>query len=148
MPEYRFVQEVVVPAPPERVWAVLSDVARWPSWTSSMREVTPQDPGPLHVGTRVVVRQPRMPTMTWTVDRVEPGRSFSWSVRSPGAHGVGDHRVEEVPGGSRVTLEIRQSGPLAGLVRLLFGRITTRYMRLEAEGLKRSVEQPPGRRSR
>ena len=43
--------------------------------------------------------------------------------------------------GCRVTLQIVQAGRLARLARLLYGGLTQRYMRIEAEELKRHTER-------
>jgi hypothetical protein len=53
---------------------------------------------------------------------------------------VGDHRVEAAGQGSRVTLTLRQEGPLAGLVGTIYKGLIARYIRMEAEGLKRESE--------
>ena len=143
MAEYVYQEQISVQAPAESVWAVLSDVERWPTWTPSVRTVSLLGPKPLQIGSRVRIRQPRLAPMTWTVDRFVPGGSFSWTVHTPGVSGWADHRVDATGDGCRVTLQIRQTGRLAGLARLLYGRMTQRYMRLEAEGLKRHVESQP-----
>jgi hypothetical protein len=39
-----------------------------------------------------------------------------------------------------------QSGPLAGLVRLAYGRMIRRYVHMEAMGLKKRAENPEGSR--
>ena len=140
MAEHVYEEQITIDAPAAAVWALLVDVERWPRWTASVRAVSLLGPAPLQVGSKVRVRQPRMPAMTWTVDQLDPGSSFSWTVRSLGVHGVADHRVDAAPHGCRVTLEIKQTGRLAGLARLAFGRLTRRYMLMEAESLKHVTE--------
>jgi uncharacterized membrane protein len=139
MAEYR--DSILVRASASETWKVMSDVERWPTWTASMRQVTPLD-SPLAVGSRVRVSQPRLPTIVWTVEEYDTDVAFSWSNRTPGVRSYGDHRVTPVDGGTRVDLLLRQQGPLAGLSALLYARLTRRYLRLEAEGLKRRVENP------
>lgn len=50
------------------------------------------------------------------------------------------------PRGTEVTLELRQNGPLAWLAGLLLGRLTRRYLALEAAGLKVYCEALAGTR--
>lgn len=141
MAEYVYDEAITVQAPAALVWSVLYDVQRWPTWLPTVRSVSLLDAAPLQVGSRVRIAQPRLSPMTWTVDRLVPGQSFSWTVRGPGMHGRADHRVEPTADGCRVTLQIVQAGRLARLARLLYGGLTQRYMRIEAEELKRHTER-------
>lgn len=118
----------------ERVWSLLADVERWPSWTRSVQSV--EIDGPLEVGTVATIKQPRLPVAQWLVTEVLPGRSFTWESRVGGLHSVARHDVEPgAAGTSRVTLSLRQTGPLARPVAVLLGRLTRRYVSMEAEGL-------------
>ena len=131
---------VEISAPPERVWAVMSDIERWPEWTASVTRVERLDPGPLAVGQRARIRQPRLLPAVWQVTALEPGRGFTWVSRSPGVRVTGRHRVEAAPGGSCAHLTVRFEGLLARLVARLTGALTTRYLGLEARGLKERSE--------
>jgi uncharacterized membrane protein len=134
---------IEIAAPPERVWAVMSDVERWPEWTASVTSVERLDGGPFSVGSRARIRQPRLPVAIWTVTVLEPGRYFEWQADTPGLRSVGRHGVEASgEQGSRATLSISWSGPLAPLIRLLLGNLSRRYVELEAQGLKRRGEAP------
>jgi hypothetical protein len=83
-----------------------------------------------------------MPKLVWQVTEVEEGRSFTWVASSPGVRTVARHAVDADPeGGSRLTLTLEQEGPLAGLVGLLMGRQTRRYVRTEAAGLAAAAEE-------
>jgi uncharacterized protein YndB with AHSA1/START domain len=131
---------VQIAAPPERVWGILADVDRWPSWTASVTSVTRLDAGPFGVGSRVRVKQPRLPVTIWTVSQFVPGEAFTWTAKAPGARTDARHEVHAAGPGSVVTLVLDQSG----LVGQLFGRLTSgltkRYMTMEANGLKDRAE--------
>jgi uncharacterized membrane protein len=131
---------IAIEAEPETVWAILSDVERWPRWTASVRSVELLD-GALEEGGRVRIRQPRFPAVTWEVTSVEPGRSFTWRSRSPGADAIGRHAIiDDGDGSSSAVLSISQTGPIGTLVALLSRRLTKRYVALEAQGLKEQSE--------
>jgi GNAT superfamily N-acetyltransferase/uncharacterized protein YndB with AHSA1/START domain len=127
--------------PPARVWAVLSDVARWPRWTASVQSVDVLDPGPLKPGTRVRIMQPRLRPAIWTVTSLVDGWAFTWDMHSPGVRAVATHQIEPAPGGSRVTLTVDFAGVLALPIGWLTSSLNRRYMRIEAEGLKRESER-------
>jgi uncharacterized membrane protein len=138
-----FNEVVDIDAPAEAVWTIMMDVERWTAWTRSISRVTRLDPGPLGTGSQVKIRQPRLPDLVWTVDAFEDGRYFSWRSASPGIENFGSHRVTPTEVGCRLELVFRQSGPLAWLARITLWRLTKRYVRLEARGLKRQAERSP-----
>ena len=104
-----------VAASPDRVWEVLVDVERWPEWTDSVSSVRPLDAGPLAVGSRVEIAQPRIPTGTYTVTALEPGSAFTWEQRQPGSTVSAHHECAPLPdGGTRVELRVVMSGAVGG----------------------------------
>ena len=136
----QLVESISIAAPPDRVWAVLMDVEGWPQWTQSMTRLERLQPGDLAVGSRVRITQPKLPHVVWTVTALEPGRYFAWRGSSPGVRTDAGHRIETEGNGSRVTLTIEQSGLLSPLVGLMYGRLTKRYVDMEARGLKARCE--------
>jgi uncharacterized membrane protein len=136
-----FSTTVDIRATPQRVWAVLSDVEGWPEWTPSVRSVERLDAGPLAVGSRARIRQPKLPPAVWRITSIEKGSAFTWVTASPGLSVTAHHVVDATPDGSRVTLSIRFGGLLAPLVALLTHRLNNRYLGLEGAGLKRRSEE-------
>ncbi len=137
----RFQDSIDIKAPPEDVWAVLADVERWPDWTGSIDKVELQGDGELTPGAKVRIKQPKFPPVTWEVTELEPGESFAWIATNVGLTTVGDHRLAPVDASTvNVRLELLQSGPLAGVLGALTAGLTRRYLRMEAEGLKRRCE--------
>jgi uncharacterized membrane protein len=131
---------VQIDAPPEQVWAVMSDVERWHEWTASIRSVKRTNAGPFRIGARARVHQPGLPPADWVVTALEEGRFFDWESRAPGIRVLARHRVDPAGAGSRVTLSIQYSGPLGNVFGRLTAGINRRYIALEADGLKRRAE--------
>jgi hypothetical protein len=131
-----------IAAPPEKVWEVMSDVSKWQEWTDSIRYIDSLDGrGPLAVGKRYKIFQPKLPPAVWTLTALEPGRYFEWQSKGPGIKVTAGHRVDPAPGGSRATLYIRQEGLLGDLMgRLLENKVSRPYVEKEAQGLKRRSE--------
>src|SRR6185436_13149266 len=82
---------VDIDAPPDVVWPVMSDGERWHEWTASVTSVKRLDKGPLRIGSRALIRQPRFPPAVWKVTALEPGRRFVWKSGMPGMWVYGDH---------------------------------------------------------
>jgi uncharacterized protein YndB with AHSA1/START domain len=137
-----FSSSIEISAPPERVWPVLIDVERWPEWTPTMISVRRVDAGPLAVGSRARVRQPKLPPAVWQVTELVPGRSFTWISGGIGVRVVARHTVEaSSTGGSRATVSIQFAGPLGPLFARLTRSLNERYLALEAKGLKGRSEK-------
>ena len=135
------VANIDIDAPAAQVWAVFSDVLRWPSWTPSVTSVDAIDGPGLEVGHRFRIKQPYLPPLVWTVTALDAPHRWTWTVRSLGATTTATHDVEpREAGGCVVTQVIDQRGPLGVLAGALTRRLTRRYLALEGEGLKAQSE--------
>jgi carbon monoxide dehydrogenase subunit G len=133
--------QIEVQAPPARVWDIMRDVERWPEWTPTVTSIRLIDRGPLTVGTRAIVRQPKLPPAKWRVTELDEGRRrFTWVSSGPGVRVIARHSVEALGEGSRATLSLRFAGVLAGLLACLTRGLNDRYLALEAKGLKQRSE--------
>ena len=90
---------VTIDAPLAVVWAVYSDIEHWPEWTASVTTAHLDPSGPLALGSRASIKQPRFPRVTWTVTHIEPERSWRWANHSIGAHTSADHRLTQLDDG-------------------------------------------------
>ncbi|HEY0814390.1 MAG TPA: SRPBCC family protein [Pseudonocardia sp.] len=129
-----------IAASPDVVWSVVSDVEAWPEWHPACAEVRRLDDGPLRMGSKAVIRQPRLPVTTWEVTWWDPPVGFIWVARAPGALTIGEHHVTPLGDGTALRLVIDHSGPLGSVLGLAMYRLTDRYVTMEAEGIKRRSE--------
>lgn len=129
------IRETSTPLPV--IWARLVDVENWPSWTESMDRVERLDEGPLRVGSRARTHQPGLQPMEWQVTSLVENQEFTWENRQPGIVTVAGHILTATPEGTHIELTLEQRGPLAWLGRLIAGRKTAQYVRMEADGLAR-----------
>jgi Polyketide cyclase / dehydrase and lipid transport len=135
-----FTAEAITPAQPTEVWPVLIDVTDWPNWTPSYRDVHRLDEGPLAVGSRARVRQPRLSPAVYEVTEINEGREFVWQTASAGIRIVARHSLVDDPRGTRIELVAQLSGWLVRPVTAVLGRRIQRYVELEAEGIKAAAE--------
>jgi uncharacterized membrane protein len=132
---------IEIDAPAPVVWTVFTDVERWPQWTASVERVVPLDGPDIEVGKRFEIKQPRFPKLVWEVTEVEPGLSWTWRQRSPGGTALATHEVLAQGERTLVRQRIEQKGPVGVAIGWAVRRLTKRYLRLEAEGLKARSEQ-------
>jgi uncharacterized protein YndB with AHSA1/START domain len=136
-----FTHSIDIQAPPETVWGIWSDIEHWSEWTASITKIERLARGPLAVGLRARVCQPKLPIAIWRVTEVEENRGFTWVSKSPGAHVTGIHTIDPLGNGCRATMTLIFAGPLAILFSWLTRSLTQRYLQLEANGLRARSEQ-------
>jgi hypothetical protein len=127
-------------APPQRVFAVLCDVERWPEWTSTVTRVQRLEHGAFGVGSSARLVQPKLRPAVWRVTEFNAARNFTWAAQAPGIHMQAGHVIEAQDAGSRVALSFRFSGILAPILSRLYRGLIRRYLVIEAQGLKQRSE--------
>ena len=132
---------VDIAASPERVWSIMSEVLLMPTWTESVTSVELVPPGPLAVGSQARIVQPKLSPATWVVTEVTAVRSFTWVSTAMGATVSAFHAISPTSSGTTVTLAVEYDGRFSTAVAGLTRKITTKYLRMEAEGLKRASER-------
>jgi len=137
--------EIQINAPPERVWDILTDFARFPEWNPFMRKAS----GTIKAGERLtVVLQPSgsgATTFKPTVLKVEPNRELRWLGRLwiPGLFD-GQHIFELQPTGPSSTRFVQREEFGGILLPLLAGRLrneTARGFDEMNQALKRRAEE-------
>lgn len=132
---------VRIDAKPARVFEALVDVEDWPNWTASIDSVTRIDSGELVLGSRALVRQPKLPKAEWKVTEIDPDRGFIWEATAPGVRTIGEHLITPDGDGTRLDLRVVQKGPVGAVIGTLYRSLTNRYIKLEGDGFKRCCEQ-------
>jgi len=137
----RFEQSIDIDASQQRVWDVLSDLEAWPQRIETVDVVELLTPTQVDEGSRVRLKQPKLPEGTWDVTVWDAPSYFEWRQKSGGVTTVAGHRVEALEEGrSRLTLTLEMRGLLVPVVGLFYKDLTNRYMTLEAQGMKRAAE--------
>jgi polyketide cyclase/dehydrase/lipid transport protein len=121
MPTWTHEHAVDTPASPEAAWAVLADVAAWPTWDHEVEHA--QLDGPLERGVTGTLKPAGGPTTRFTVIESEAPRRMTDVTRLPLARLTFDHRYAPAPGGgTRLTHAVRIEGPLSPLFARIIGR--------------------------
>lgn len=115
--------ETTIDAPPDEVWATLTDLRRMPEWSPELLRMIPMRRGGLRIGQRYLGLN-RRKAVIWTTRNVvailEPGRALGWDTLTSGsrwiyeleASGAGTHVVHRRPVPERITLYSRLTTPL------------------------------------
>jgi len=141
----RFEQSIDIDAGQQRVWDVLSDLEAWPRHIETVDVVELLTPPPVATGSRVRLKQPKLPEGTWDITVWDPPSYFEFRQKSGGVTTVAGHRVEALEERrSRLRLTLEMRGLLVPVVGRLYKDLTNRYMAIEAEGVKRAAESAGG----
>ena len=137
----RFEQSIDIDAQQQRVWDVLGDLEAWPQRIETVDSVELLTPAPLGEGSRVRLKQPKLPEGIWEVTVWDAPSYFEFHQRSGGITSVAGHRVEQLEEGrSRLTLTLEMRGLLVPIFGRIYKGLTNRYMTIEAQGIKGAAE--------
>ena len=140
MPNFEYQVEIF--AATARIWSTWMDVEHWPDWTPTVNSAKRLDPGPLAVGARTRILQPKLMPAVWRVTHLdEPAGIFIWTTGRPGIKVSATHRVEPMSGGSRVTLALTYAGLLGPLIARQLKSLNWDYLTREAHGLRAHCER-------
>ena len=115
--------EATIAAPPDKVWALITDVARMPDWSPELVRMLPLKRGGMRRG-QWYLGINRRKAVVWPTRNVvavlEPGRTVAWDTTSSGARwiweikasGEGTHVVHRRPVPEKLTLVSRLFAPV------------------------------------
>ena len=133
--------DIVIHAPPGRVFARLCDVESWPKWGSNLVSMRKVSEGPLQVGSQLqqVTKGGRSPTASiLEVCAYVPDQSFG--IKGPNLEGV--FTLGPVEADTR--LHARFSVEASGLAALMYRILLKRYFVTDLRTFKRLVESGRG----
>jgi hypothetical protein len=136
-----FEKSIDIDVSQERVWDVLTDLGAWPRRIETVDSAELLTPAPLTKGSRVRLKQPKLPAGIWDITVWDAPSYFEWTQKESGVTSTAGHRVEALPEGrARLTLTLDMRGVLIPIFGRFYKGLTNRYMDLEADGLKRAAE--------
>jgi uncharacterized membrane protein len=137
----RFEESIDIDAQQQRVWDVLSDLEAWPRRIETVDVVELLTPAPVAEGSRILLKQPKLPEGTWDITVWDAPSYFELRQKSGGVTSVAGHRVEVLERGrSRLTLSMDMRGLLVPIIGLFYKGLVTHYMSIEAQGMKLAAE--------
>jgi len=137
----RFEESIDIDAQQQRVWDVLSDLEKWPRRIETVDVVELLTLIPVAEGSRVRLKQPKLPESVWDITVWDAPFYFEFRQKSGGVTSVAGHRVEVLEGGgSRLTLSMDMRGVLIPIIGLFYKGLVTRYISIEAQGMKLAAE--------
>jgi uncharacterized protein YndB with AHSA1/START domain len=136
--------EVRIDAPPETVWAVLTDLRAWPAWNPDVRSMSFD--GPLAPGTAFRWKAGSA-TLSSTLQEVEPPRRFGWTGRTMGIHAVHVFHLDPSEGGTLARSEESFRGLIPSVLRRYSRKVLQRGIdgilaALKAEAERRAAASP------
>ncbi|MFF0488656.1 SRPBCC family protein [Nocardia sp. NPDC003482] len=139
---YSFTESAVIRGDLDAIWAVATDVARWPEWDP--HEQKARIDGPFEAGTSGWVKPKGAPAGAFTVTAVEPKRSWTSEAGIPFGKLRGHRTYEALGDGTvRVAERVEIHGPFGPLFHLIWEKamradMPRTFAALEAEAARRA----------
>ena len=139
--ECRHEARILIAAPQQTVWDILSDLESWPDWTPTMQSIRADRDATAGVGSRFIVKQPGFPAARFVIDTWEEGAAFTWSSNGLGTRTTAHHVLEDADNGcTNLTLVLEMTGPLARAIWSVAKRKIRRFVDTEADSLRLASE--------
>lgn len=127
---------------PDHVWAVLTDLTRWPRWTTVVREAALVGGGALTLGGVVRLRVPGLPERTWHVAEFQP-RRHRFALHGDGVGGRASVRFALTPAvwraGEATRLVVTHDR--TGWLRTTMARLTARSVEAHLQTLAGDLKE-------
>ncbi len=138
-----------IAAPPEIVYATVTDIARWPDFFRGIAQMELLTPGPIVVGTKFRETRTmfgRNASEAMTVAMLEPPRQFALTAENHGTRYRIIHQVASVTGGSRLRLTfegtpVTLAAKLGAIIALLFKGAVTKKLSSDLNDVKSEAER-------
>jgi len=131
-------KEILVDAPIDSVWALESDIDRWPQWQPGVSAARLD--GPLTAGSIFRWKGQGL-NITSTLQEVSPPTRISWTGKAPGIDAIHIWTFEPQGNSTRVVSEESWSGWLTRLLKLFDARMLEKSMDQSLKVLKSKAEQ-------
>jgi hypothetical protein len=131
---------IQIDAPPEAVWAVLTDLGRYREWNPLFREASGQVAAGNRITLRTVLANGREMTVKPKISIAEPGAELRWAAGLPGLMG-GEHSFVLTPatGGTQLVQSEIYRGLVVGLAGKTLAGLEASFRALN-EALKKRAE--------
>ncbi len=131
-------REIHIEAPPEMVWALLSDIDRWSSWQPDI--ATARLTGPLAPGSTFKWKSAGTGVSS-TLAEVDPPRRLGWTGRAMGARAKHVWMLEPQGSGTTVTTQESFEGLVVVLLKKRMQRLLDDSLQKWLARLKEAAEQ-------
>ncbi len=132
-------QEVLIAAPVDTVWKVLTGISQWTTWQKNMTKATLQgelaEGAPFHWKAGGISFSSRIHTM-------KPKTEFGWTGTTLGASAIHNWTFRETDHGTLVTVEESLQGVLPRLLKKSFQKSLDTGMQESLVELKSAAEHP------
>lgn len=129
----RFTGKIDIVTPIEKVWAIMSDIEKWPEWNHDISSAKLL--GKLEPGTSFVWKAGPS-TITSLIKEVTPNKTMSWTGKTMGIRATHIWRLEQNGNGTRVTTEESWDGLVAKITKPLSQRTLEKSIKSGLKMLK------------
>lgn len=135
----RFANTVETRAPAGRIWALWTDVERWPAWDTELAAASLD--GEFAPGAAGSLKPRRGPSSRFVISALEPREGYTFTTRLPLCELNVKRFLASEDGRTRFTHEVWFAGPLAFLFNRLLGPGYKRALPEVMENLRKIAER-------